>query len=160
MKLITADKGKFSFQIERREKEALFEVIKLYPLIPVTHQRLTQSEERPEDQQLLEEALAAQRAINQRQVTAMLNAKSRFRENQSGYRFSLSAEQMEWLLQVLNDVRVGSWLVLGSPDGSEKSVAALNEQTAPYFWILEVAGHFQMALVRAMSGDATESGGE
>ena len=152
MKFIKADKGKFSFQMARREREMLFHVLELYPLIPVSHQQLSKTEDRPEDQQLLEETLAAQRKKNRQQIQAMLKAKSRFRVDGNGFRFSLTAAQMEWLLQVLNDVRVGSWLILGSPDGPAETFAVLNEKTAPYFWAMEVAADFQMTLVNAMSG--------
>jgi hypothetical protein len=148
---IKADKGIFSFQIDEREKRLLFEVLGLYPLIPASHSRLSKSEERAEDEQLLEQALAEQRRAHKKKVQAMLKAKSRFRANKQGFCFSLKAAQMEWLLQVLNDVRVGGWLALGSPDGALEILAALNEKTAPYLWAMEVAGHFQMVLLKAMS---------
>ncbi|MDB6068313.1 MAG: hypothetical protein JWR26_4521 [Pedosphaera sp.] len=152
MKFIKAEKDKFSFQIERNEKHLLFQVLKLYPLVPVSHHRLSKDTERKEDQELLEEAVAAQRARHKKQVQAMMRATSRFRENKEGYQFWLKNAQMEWLLQVLNDVRVGSWLAIGSPDGPMEIYAALNEKTAPYFWAMEAAGHFQMVLLTAMSG--------
>ncbi len=151
MRFIKAEKGRFSFQIGSKEKRLLFEVLGLYPLIPVSHQRLSKSEDRKEDQQMLEEALAAHREEHKKQVLAMLKSKSRFRASKPGYRFSLKAEQMEWLLQVLNDVRVGSWLALGSPDGALEILAALNEKTAPYLWAMEAAGQFQAALLQSMS---------
>jgi len=151
VKLIKADKEKFSFQIDGKEKRLLFELLGLYPLIPAAHQRLSKSEERAEDQQLLDEALAAHRQEQKKQVQAMLKAKSRFRANKKGYRFTLKPEQMEWLLQVLNDVRVGSWLALGSPDGALEILAALNDKTAPYLWAMEAAGHFQAIMLEAMS---------
>lgn len=152
MKFIKADKGIFNFQIDEKEKRLLFEVLGLYPLIPASHSRLGESEERAEDEQLLEQALAEQRRDHKKQVQAMLKAKSRFRANKQGFRFSLKAAQMEWLLQVLNDVRVGGWLALGSPDGALEILAALNEKTAPYLWAMEAAGHFQMILLQAMNG--------
>jgi hypothetical protein len=151
MNFIKAHKETFSFQIDGKEKRLLFEVLRLYPLIPVSHQRLSKSEERIEDQQLLEQALAVQRREHKKQVQAILKAKSRFRANKEGFCFSLKAAQMEWLLQVLNDVRVGSWLALGSPDGALEILAALNEKTAPYLWAMEAAGHFQAALLKAMN---------
>ena len=116
MKLVKAAKGQFSFQMDGREKPAFFRLLQLYPLVPATHQKLSWGEARLEDQQLLEEALAAQRAQNQKRLLALMNARSRFQENQHGYHFTLKRAELEWLLQVLNDVRVGGWLLLGSPD--------------------------------------------
>lgn len=152
MKFIKAEQGKYSFQIARPEREVLFNLLELYPLIPVTHARLTRFEDRPDDQQLLEESLNEQRKQNRLEIQKMLKAKSRFRENKKGFRFSLKAEQVESLLQVLNDLRVGSWLMLGSPDGLEQTIAALDENNTQYFWTMELATEFQVALLNAMNG--------
>lgn len=148
MKFVKADKGRFNFQISDREKSALFTVLKLYPLVPASYQRLSRTVERPEDQQLLEEALATHRSRNKKLLLAML--KSRFQPDKSGWRFSLKPEQMNWLLEVLNDIRVGSWLQLGSPDGPEQILAAVGEKTAHYFRAMEMCGHFQMVLLAAL----------
>lgn len=153
MKFIKAERGKLSFQITRREQEMLLHVAGMYPLVPVSHQQLSKSGQRPEDQQLLEESLTGQRNRNRRQVQTLLNAKTRFQETEDGLVFSLTSAQMEWLLQVLNDVRVGSWLLLGSPDGPAQTFSALTEKTARHFWAMEVAGEFQMILIKAMGGE-------
>jgi hypothetical protein len=150
VKFLKADKGKCHFQMAAREKKLLFQVLRLYPLIPANYQRLSATEDKPEDQELLEEALAEQRAQNRKQALAMIKARSRFRKNKKGWRFSMPATRMEWLLQVLNDVRVGSWLALGSPEGPEKMFAALNTNSAPYFWTMEIAGRFQAAMLEAL----------
>ena len=79
----------------------------------------------------------------------MLNDPQRFQENQAGYSLSLNAYQLEWLLQVLNDVRVGSWLMAGSPDEKKGKPAKINLKTAPYLWAMEICGAFQMAMLEA-----------
>lgn len=155
MKFIKAIKGKASFQIDRKEKALFFQVLKLYPLVPANHQQLSRAEAKPEDQELLEEALALQHREHKRKLDALMKAKSRFQANKGGYRFTLKDDQLEWLLQVLNDIRVGSWLLLGSPDGPAETFAALNDDTAPFFWALEVSGHFQMNLLEAVTGGRT-----
>jgi hypothetical protein len=154
MKLLRASRGRYTFQMERKEKQLLFKLLEMYPLIPLSHHRLSKAEDQPENQQLLEEALAEQRRENQRQIKAMLDGGTVFQANEEGYLFSLRAAGMDWLLQVLNDVRVGSWLALGAPDDPVKLFAKLNEQTAPFFWACEIAGHFQVTLIRAMSGNS------
>jgi hypothetical protein len=150
VKFLKTDKGKCHFQMAAKEKALLFQILRLYPVIPAAYQRLSKSEDKPEDQELLTEALAEQRAQNRKQLLAMIKAKSRFRKNKKGWRFTMPAARMDWLLQVLNDVRVGSWLALGSPDGPEKMFAALNSQSAPNFWAMEIAGHFQGVLLEAL----------
>lgn len=155
MKLLRANDQGFVFQVGKREKRLLFDLLKLYPRVPAAYQRLSKSglgSGDEENQRLLEEALAAHREENRRQVLAMLNEPGRFIETETGVRFTLSPEQVEWLLQVLNDVRVGSWLALGSPDTEAEEKLELDEQTAPHFFAMQAAGFFEMALVEALSG--------
>lgn len=149
MKFIKAEKGRFGFQIGNREKRLLFDVLRLYPLVPASYQQLSRAGEKPEDRQLLEEALTAQRSKNKKQLQAMLKAKSRFRRNQNGWRFSLKPEQMNWLLQVLNDIRIGSWLQLGSPDSPGQILTTVGDKTARYFLAMEMCGYFQTVLLAA-----------
>jgi len=155
VKLTRADQSEFSFQIEGHEKHALFKLLELYPLVPAGHQKLSKNGARPEDEQLLQSSINSQREENKRQVLAMMNAKSRFQPNKEGYRFTLKAAQVEWLLQVLNDIRIGSWLLLGAPDKHEKTLASLNERTAANFWAMEIAGLFESVLLDAVSGGDT-----
>ena len=62
---------------------------------------------------------------------------------------ALSGSELEWLLQVLNDIRVGSWIILGSP---EQWFEAATPQTAPHLWAMELAGAFEMAFLPAVEG--------
>lgn len=150
MKLIKSGRGHYHFQIGDKEKALLFTVLDRYPAVPAAHQRLSKFEDKPEAQELLETTLAEHRAVNQGKVAAMLKTPDRFRKDKSGWHFSLSAAEMEWLLQALNDVRVGSWLALGSPDGPVETLGALNDRTAGHFWAMEMSGHFQAALLEAL----------
>jgi len=58
---------------------------------------------------LLDEALAEQRAANQAQVEKMLSASPPVTRDEKGWRLALSGAELESLLQVLNDIRVGNW---------------------------------------------------
>jgi hypothetical protein len=64
-----------------------------------------------------------------------------------GARLSLSPAEAEWFMQVLNDIRVGSWILLGSPDGKPLE---LTPEKAPHFVAMERAGYFQMQLLAAL----------
>lgn len=136
----------------------LLAALSRYPLVPPAHQSLSKgpaAAETETDQRLLDEALAEQRQENQRHLKALLKDSQRFKEIENGCRLTLSAGDVEWLLQVLNDVRVGSWIMLGAP---EKDLwdFDLNETTAPHAWAMEIAGLFQMQLLEALSsGGAT-----
>lgn len=155
MKLVRV-KGEYSvFEISKREKRLLSEVLKLYPLIPATHHRLSKkpkTTKENENQRLLEESLAAHRKENRKLVLAMLNEPERFQTKASGYHLTLSRSEIEWLLQVLNDVRVGSWIALGSPETLYGKNISLGDKTAPHIRSMEIAGGFEMIFLSSLSG--------
>ena len=157
MKFIRTRREKLVFEISLSEKRLLFEVLKLYPLISPTHHRLTKSArtaKHDENQRLLEESLAAQREENRKNVRAMLDEPGHFQAADSGFQLTLSGPEIEWLLQVLNDVRVGSWIALGSPDPESGQKIVFNEKILPHFRMMELAGAFEMVFLDALSGNA------
>lgn len=149
MKLQRTDPEGFVFQLSGREKQLLFEIIKLYPLVPATHHRLTRAAaaQSAENQRLLEESLAQQRAEHRRQLDVLLNEPVRLQKNGSGFRLQLKTVEIEWLLQVLNDVRVGSWLKLGEPD--EARPPEVTPENFQYVLAMDVCGAFQSAMLAA-----------
>jgi hypothetical protein len=151
VKLIRVYKKQFTFSLGKREKQLLFQILQMYPLVPPSHHQLSKKGKRSsqhEDQRLLEDAVAEQRRQNRKQVLAMLEEPGRFRETTDDIRLSLTPAEIEWLLQVLNDVRVGGWLALGEPE--ELEPPEINETNAPYLLAMEVAGHFQAQLLAAL----------
>jgi hypothetical protein len=157
VKLIRTRRDKLVFEISLSEKRLLFEVLKLYPLISPTHHRLTKSartDKHDENQKLLEESLAAQREENRKNVRAMLDEPGHFKEMASGLQLTLSGPEIEWLLQVLNDVRVGSWIALGSPDPESGKKIVFSEKILPHFRMMELAGAFEAVFLDALSGHA------
>ena len=151
MKLSRADQNGLVFQLAKREKLLLLETLKLYPLVPAAHHRLSKSGDAvqaDENQRLLEGALAEQRQENRQQVLALLKEPERFRETESGFELKLTHSEIEWLLQVLNDVRVGSWLALGEPEPGEEP--EITEPNTKYHFALQVSGVFQSGLLAAL----------
>ena len=152
MKLIRASRNQFVFQLVVGERHVLLELLKRYPCIPSAHHRLSRSAKLPEpeaNQRLLDEALAEQRAENKQKVLAFLAEPQRFAPKDDGYHLKLSPAEVEWLLEVLNDIRVGSWILLGSP---EEEVEELDDTTAPHAWAMDMAGYFESWLIEAVQG--------
>lgn len=151
MKLLRTGKTGLVFQFGTREKKLLLETLELYPLVPASHHRLARNDDQSqsaENQRLLEESLAEQRRENRKQVQAMLEKPRRFREAQGGFELTLTRSEIEWLLQVLNDIRVGSWLALGEPEQGEEP--EVTEQNMRYHFALQVSGMFQSFLLAAL----------
>jgi hypothetical protein len=147
--LIRRAKGTYLFQLGRREKGLLQGVLALYPRIPNAYPRRKSPGLDEASQKLLDDALSEQRAENKKQLHGFLGQSKRFVEHEANWRLSLSVAEVEWLLQILNDVRIGSWVVLGSP---EVRLEVINEKTAPHIWAMEMAGSFQMAFLAATEG--------
>ena len=148
MKIVRAA-DHFLCQLGKDERTLLWDLLKSYPCIssaaqPGSPGRGTSSH------QLLEEALAEQRVENKKRVQTFLRDRYRFEDSDKDLRFSVSTAEMEWLLQILNDVRIGNWILLGSPD-EKFELKLLDEKTAPHFWAMEMAGHFETQILSALA---------
>lgn len=151
MKLIRQNGDSFTFFVMNQEKELLFHILNLYPLVPPAHHQLSRSVENPaqdENQRLLDEALNEHRKENRKQVQSMLNEPACLRQAESGFNLTLTRPRVEWLLQVFNDLRVGAWLALGKPDDLDN--IQLDRTNEPYVLTLESAGYFEASLLSAL----------
>ena len=151
---VTRSSDKFVFHLGKRETHLLMDLLKLYPQVPSAHHRLSKSKSLPDpetNQRLLDDALVEHRAESSKQLQALLADPRRSKTTDSGHRLSLSEAELEWFLQVLNDIRVGSWVRLGCPE-PKLDLTAFSPENAPHYWAMEMAGHFQMQLIEALEG--------
>ncbi len=152
MKLLRSDADELVFQLSAGEKAVLLDVMQLYPRVPPAHHRLSREAHTTadeENQRLLDDALAEQRAQNKRHLQALLQDAATFRRVNKHWHFRLCRADFEWIMQVLNDVRVGSWLALGSPEDLPRGFPD-DPKTAPHIFAMELAGLFQMALLESI----------
>ena len=153
MKLVRSTKTRLVFDLGQREEQMLLRLLKLYPCVPAAHHVLSKAGRLPgaaANQQLLDEALAEQRTQSKEKLQALLADSGRLEHTESGARLSLSPAEAEWFMQVLNDIRVGSWVILGSPDNRPAELTTAN---APHFLAMEMAGFFQTQLLEALEGE-------
>jgi hypothetical protein len=151
MELLSAEGQRLVFRLSKREKPLLGETLKLYPLLPPSHHQLSRGADADaENQALLEESIATQQHSHKQQVDAWLANQARWAEDPGGFRLELDRDQIEWLLQVLNDVRVGSWLVLGCPDPDTGKQPKLTPKNAHFLLAMELCAHFQSELLEAL----------
>ena len=152
MTLLQASKSKLVFRMSESERSLLRTLFELYPRIPSAaglSGRRGKPPHSKDTQALLEEALAEQRAESKKRLKTFLDDSKRFELTEKGWKFSLSDLEADWLLQVLNDIRVGSWVALGSP---EERLDVLNESNMRDFWAMEISGRFEMILLEALRG--------
>lgn len=150
MKLLRVENERYFFKLGHYETAPFEFLLRLYPVVPSAHQASNKSPAKmDESQRLIDEALAEQRKENKQQVEALLKDTARFRKTDDGIEINLSAGEIEWLLQVLNDVRVGNWMLLGSPE--EHPRLDLSADNAPFVISLGFAGEFQTDLLDAIN---------
>lgn len=149
MKLLNKTKDSYDFHLASGERDLLLQVLQLYPLIPPAYQRVSKGHTDESKQRLLDEALIETRMENKSQLQKVLSDSKRLVQDGNSWLLKLSEGDLEWLLQIFNEIRVGSWILLGSP---ESAVAALTVANAPHFWTLEVADYFQSRLLEALEG--------
>jgi hypothetical protein len=137
------------------ERELLLALLRMYPVIPPGHLPASRGGlggEGPEER-LLEEALAEQRKGHRDRVEALLADPGRIVKRQGAWEWLLSEAEMEWLLQVLNDVRVGSWVRLGMPDGTGEGIPRMTIEGVRLHKSMELSAFFQQGLIRALAGE-------
>jgi hypothetical protein len=157
VKLVKHDDTAFTFLIGKRERDLLIALLLRYPVLSTNHFRArhpARTAEAGSDDDLLREALADQQKESRKHLEDWLKVEGRFTASDPGFNFTLTSAEVEWMLQVLNDIRVGSWVQLGAPDGKAPPPAPLTEQTMQLAWALEMAGLFQHAFLQALEPGA------
>lgn len=156
MKFLHRNGEHFLLEFESREKALLMHLLALYPLVPASYHRLTKDKKLPrrgENQQLLDDALKTQREQNRTEILALINAPQRFIGDDRVSKIAFTRADLEWLLQVVNDVRVGCWIELGSPGYEPVKKIAGGAESARHAMFMEIAGAFEMFLLGIINGD-------
>ncbi|MSU40445.1 MAG: hypothetical protein EXS22_03305 [Pedosphaera sp.] len=158
MKLERRARGRWVLRLLPQEKMLMLAVLPRYPLLPPEFHRLTKDEAHAAKlnhaSQLLVEAHDKQRQQHRQAVQTFLEDASRFTEDEDGALLSLGDDEVEWLLQVLNDIRMGSWARLGYPqqreDGHYQSVENLSKKNALDMLSIELCGALQQQLLEIL----------
>jgi hypothetical protein len=149
VRVIRTSKEEITVELSKREKLLLIKILELYPMVPSAHQQLSRGggpTDQQSSQRLLDEALAEHREENRGHLREFLGDPRTFEQQRSGCRMHLHQGNLELLLQILNDIRVGCWIALGSP---EEKLSVLDPKMAPQFWGMEVAGFIEASLLEA-----------
>jgi hypothetical protein len=153
VKLIRLENDRVRLVLDNYEKELLFSLLQLYPAVSAGRRKLTQHGGLPDQeasQALLEESLAETRAHHQKTITAWFTDAKHLNETEHETTIVLSLEEVEILLQVLNDIRIGSWIALGSP---EKGLPRLSAENAPQLWTMQLSDAFLMDLLEGLQAN-------
>src|SRR5258708_3224687 len=97
----------FVFHISKREKAVLLSTLKLYPLLDGSYHQLSRNPKTTgeAEQEWLEEAMEQQRQDHKKKLGQFFNNDQRFfKDGKGDLLFTLTGEQVEWLLRVLNEI--------------------------------------------------------
>lgn len=114
------------------------------------------SPETNDGQALLVEALAAQKQESKRVFQGLWTRRLREQMSPHGYVLTLNATEAECLLQIVNEIRVGSWIKVGSPGLTPGWQPPVAVETVKYLHAMEICGTLQMQLLAALAGPGDE----
>jgi hypothetical protein len=144
----------FVFSMTLGEKELLLTTLKMYPMLDSKYHRLSRDPKATTkaEQEWLVEAMEQQQQEHKKRLEQLLADNQRFFRDDSGtLALTLTSEQMEWMLRVLNEIRVGSWARLGCPDPDAVRPAKMGAGQAHFAASMELSGYFQSILLEAFS---------
>lgn len=149
MRLVKQAKGKWQYLLNPTEKSLLKSLLKHFPFAADTPVKITRTDtdsKVAEREQLLNESLVEHRQELQRQALSLSGAR-KFKKAEPGYLFTITSGEREFLLQILNDIRVGCWVSLGKPQSMDLPKATPSALEAAHRSLMDLAGYFESQLV-------------
>ncbi|HKI70235.1 MAG TPA: hypothetical protein VKA67_11640 [Verrucomicrobiae bacterium] len=154
MKLLKQTRNGWQYFLEPNEANCLEGLLKQFPITKSVPAKITKSTADPkaaEREKLLNESLAEHRTeLNQKAWRLIGNGKLKVCGDQ--WRLNINVEEREILLQILNDIRVGSWRALGEPESFEPGPEASDSELF-YLNLLNLAGYFEFKLLNLEEAD-------
>lgn len=150
MKLVRQTEGDRIYRLRGVEARLFVAVLSQFPCVKPAHQRASMTGEGAafEEAEALLAAATAERAQQRlAELHQWLRANDRFKSVAKSLELQVERGRIEWLLQILNDVRVGLWVRLGSPQDLEAATHSASAEATTQFMLLDAAGMFQMALL-------------
>jgi len=147
------------YRLETREAEHFRQLLGHFPFTPPVCASVSRTDSRDEvceREQLLNESLAEHR-LQLRQLARELSGPEHLMELKSCWRLSVTPEQREFLLQVMNDIRVGCWEALGQPEPLPVMRPGLDAREYALISLMHLAGAFEHHLLEA-PGEGVEPG--
>jgi len=152
MKLRTQARNNWEYDLTHQETMCLRMVINAFPLtldpaktaVPIS--RTDSSTQADERQRLLNDSLSEHRSQLKRRAAVFLTA-DKLKEERSGWRLQLGAEEREFLLQLLNEIRIESWRALGEPADLELVPRPDSHKELRLYNLMQLAGFFEFALL-------------
>jgi hypothetical protein len=154
VKFLRATEQERLYAVRPSELQMLLIVLSSFPVLSRS-QSLSKSgdeAELAEAQKLLDEAMSEHWRTMRQELEAWLQAPDRFHQAEQHLEWRVENDRREWLLQIFNNVRVGSWLELGSPDSLEDAHRTAGEESVHHVALMEMSGMFLSVLLEEPGG--------
>ena len=102
------------------------------------------------DASLLEDALKETKEEHRRRLESFFQKQPMPEGDKAVRLLRIPAEDVEWLLQVANEIRVGSWYALGCPTEREERKLEDNPDSAPHLIRFDFSGWLLTVLLDAV----------
>lgn len=148
MRLLKQGEAGWKFELNQNEGILLRALVAEFPLTAATAVKIARTgadARSAERERLLNESLAQHRLEVKQQAGKLLAAN--LKAGKDGWRLSLSANEREVLLQLLNDVRVESWRALGEPENLDPLPSHPSQTDLRHHHLMHLAGYFEWKLL-------------
>jgi hypothetical protein len=147
MKLAKQNGDEFQYRLSTDEALILRLLVRQFPLSAFSRVVISKTDFRAaEREKLLNESLAAHR--NELKQKAMsLVGDDKFKTLDGHPFFCISEAGRETLLQILNDLRVECWRILGEPENLEMKQLEPPQEKIRHHQFMELAGYFEGCLL-------------
>ena len=155
MKPVRKNKDGWQYHLNQGEGDCLRSLLSQFPITANAPAKMSRTDSDPQTvdrEKLLNESLAEHRKELKKQAANLL-APGKFKRGEKGYVLALNLEEREILLQILNDIRIGSWHVLGEPEELEPETPPQTEKELVFYSLMNLAGYFEAALLHAAGAD-------
>tara|TARA_Y100001934_G_scaffold275253_2_gene369274 strand:- start:7067 stop:7537 length:471 start_codon:yes stop_codon:yes gene_type:complete len=123
--LHSSNEHQLVFGMKSGEQRLLERTFELYPVMPAGIAPLSKSsdpEEMQDEQDLLDELMRESKAENRLELMNFLRRPRQFEKEEDALLLTVKKSEVNWLLEIVNEIRVGLWYKLGQPDPEEDEV--------------------------------------
>jgi hypothetical protein len=143
MKLVKQSSQGFQYQLSPEEAHFLRLLVQQFPIRAFSPVTISKTDAHAvEREKLINESLAAHRGELKRKAGGLVR-EDKFKTSDAHKLFYVNLEERETLLQILNDIRVESWRILGEPENLDLNIFDLPRGKIRFGRLMHVAGYFE-----------------
>jgi hypothetical protein len=156
MRLVDRNDQSLTFDLPPRERELLVFLMRRYPVLDPGYHKIASSSQGDSlnaEQQFLTDSMTEEQNANRQRIDQFIRTRLTPENPDSSATdllLKLTFAEADWLLRIINDVRVGCWVRLGKPDSDELHSSETASRHVTDFAAMELGGLVQHILLEAL----------